>query len=251
MTGLLSYVPGDTLLHRLDARTKLILSILICAASVAARGFAMLLAIVALDILMGVLAGQTKQTLVLFKGLVKVSLFVVILQVLFVRRGTPVFTLGIAITDEGLFSAGLVGLRLIGATMPLATLLSLTRMSDLTAAMVAKWHVPYKYAFAVTSAIRFVPTFMLDMRDIMEAQTARGVEMDTKNPMKKLALVLPLCAPLLISSVKRIDSVALAAEMRGFNLRPRDAGAEEVKMGAADYCILALGALLLVASIAA
>lgn len=250
MTGLLSYVPGDTLLHRLDARTKLILPILICAASVAARGYAMLLAVVALDILMGVLAGQTKQTLALFKGLVKVSLFVVVLQVLFVRRGTPVFTFGIAITDQGLFSAGQVGLRLIGATMPLATLLSLTRMSDLTAAMVAKWHVPYKYAFAVTSAIRFVPTFMLDMRDIMEAQTARGVEMDTKNPMKKLALVLPLCAPLLISSVKRIDSVALAAEMRGFNLRPRDAGAEDMRMGPADYGALALGALLLAAAIA-
>ena len=249
MTGLLSYVPGDTLLHRLDARTKLILPILICAASVAARDFAMLLAVVVLDILMGVLAGQAKQTLALFKGLVKVSLFVVVLQVLFVRRGTPVFTLGITITDEGLISAGQVGLRLIGATMPLATLLSLTRMSDLATVLVAKWHVPYKYAFAVTSAIRFVPTFMLDMRDIMEAQTARGVEMDTKNPVKKLALVLPLCAPLLISSVKRIDSVALAAEMRGFNLRPRDAGAEGMRLGLADFCALALGMLLVAAAI--
>jgi energy-coupling factor transport system permease protein len=249
MTGLLSYVPGDTLLHRLDARTKLILPILICAASVAARDFVMLLAVVVLDILMGVLAGQAKQTLALFKGLVKVSFFVVVLQVLFVRRGTPVFTLGITITDEGLISAGQVGLRLIGATMPLATLLSLTRMSDLTTVLVAKWHVPYKYAFAVTSAIRFVPAFMLDMRDIMEAQTARGVEMDTKNPVKKLALVLPLCAPLLISSVKRIDSVALAAEMRGFNLRPRDAGAEGMRLGLADFCALALGALLVAAAI--
>ena len=133
--------------------------------------------------------------------------------------------------------------------MPLATLLALTRMSDLTGALVAKARVPYKYAFAVTSAIRFVPTFMLEMRDIMEAQTARGVEMDTKNPLRKLALVLPLCAPLLISSVKRIDSVALAAEMRGFNLRPRDAGAEGMRMAAADWTALALGAFLFAVAI--
>lgn len=251
MTGLLSYVPGDSVLHRLDARTKLILPIMICVASVAARDFVMLSAILALDILLGVLAGQTVRTLALFKGLVKVSLFVVILQILFVRRGTPVFSFGITVTDEGLISAGQVALRLIGATMPLATLLTLTRMSDLTSALVAKAHVPFKYAFAVTSAIRFVPTFMLDMRDIMEAQTARGIEMDTKNPFKKIALVLPLCAPLLISSVKRIDSVALAAEMRGFNLRPRDAGGETMKMRAADWAALALGALLIAAAFVA
>jgi energy-coupling factor transport system permease protein len=251
MTGLLNYVPGDTILHRLDARTKLILPILICVASVAAKGFPMLLAILAVDLLLGTSAGQLRQTLQLLKTLVKVSVFIFVLQVLFVRRGTPVFTLGISITDEGLTSAAKVVLRLIGATMPLATLLTLTRMSDLTTAMVAKWRVPYKYAFAVTSAIRFVPTFMLDMGDIMEAQTARGVEMDTKNPFKKLALVLPLCAPLLISSVKRIDSVALAAEMRGFNLRPKGAGGEGMKMGVSDFSALALGALLIAAALVA
>ena len=249
MTGLLSYAPGNTILHRLDARTKLLLPVLICAACVAAESFAMLLLLLFADLLLGVLAGHTRRTLALFKGLCKVSLLVVILQILFVRRGTPVFTLGIPITDEGLISAGQVALRLIGATMPLATLLALTRMSDLTGALVAKARVPYKYAFAVTSAIRFVPTFMLEMRDIMEAQTARGIEMDTKNPLKKLALVLPLCAPLLISSVKRIDSVALAGEMRGFNLRPRDAGAEGMRMAAADWTALALGAFLFAVAI--
>ena len=239
MTGLLSYTPGDSALHRLDARTKLILPILIAAACFAARSYGMLVAIVALNVLLGALGGLTKKTLGLLKGLLKVSVFIFVLQV---------FTLGISITDVGLDTAAKVVLRLIGATMPLATLLTLTRMSDLTTAMVAKWRVPYKYAFAVTSAIRFVPTFMLDMRDIMEAQTARGIEMDTRNLFKKLALVLPLCVPLLISSVKRIDSVALAAEMRGFNLRPKDAGGETMKMRAADWAALALGALLIVAA---
>ncbi len=251
MTGLLNYVPGASLVHRLDARTKLILPVTIAIACFAAHGYAMLFAIVAVDVLLGVLGGLTRQTLNLLKGLLKVSAFIFILQVLFIRRGTPVFTIGIAVTDVGLDTAVKVVLRLIGATMPLATLLSLTKMSDLTTAMVSKWHVPYKYAFAVTSAIRFVPGFMRDMQDIMEAQTARGVEMDTKNPLKKLALVLPLCAPLLITSVKRIDSVALAAEMRGFNLRPRDAGGEGMKMSATDFAVLACGALLIAAAFVA
>lgn len=49
------------------------------------------------------------------------------------------------------------------------------------------------------------------MNAIMEAQTARGVEYDTKNPVKKLKLMLPLCVPLLISSVGKTDATALAA----------------------------------------
>lgn len=57
---------------------------------------------------------------------------------------------------------------------------------------------------------------------IMEAQTARGVAFDTKNPFKKLGLILPLCMPLLISSVGRIHDTAAAAEMRGFTLRTRE-----------------------------
>lgn len=244
MTGLLTYVPGDTPLHRLDARTKLILPILICAACFAAGRFPVLIGLIAIDLLLGALGGLIRQTLRLLKGLAKFSAFIFLLQILFIRAGTPVFTLGIPITDVGLVTAAKVVLRLMGATMPLATMLALTKMSDLTCAMVAKGHVPYRYAFAVTSAIRFVPAFADDMRDIMEAQTARGVRMDTKNPIKKVALVLPLCAPLLISSVKRIDSIALAAEMRGFNLRPRDAGAEALNMRAADYFALAVGAAL-------
>ena len=55
----------------------------------------------------------------------------------------------------------------------------------------------------------------------MEAQTARGVEYDTKNPIKKLKLMLPLCVQLLISSVGKTDATALAAEQRGFYLRTR------------------------------
>lgn len=248
MTGLLTYVPGDTALHHLDARTKLILPILICAACFATDRVSLLLAILLFDLALGALGGLARQTLCMLKGLLKLSAFIFLLQVLFVRGGTRVFTVGIAITDLGLLTGVKVVLRLIGATMPLATMLTLTKMSDLTCAMVAKWRVPYKYAFAVTSAIRFVPAFADDMRDIMEAQTARGVEMDTRNPFKKIALVLPLCVPLLISSVKRIDSVALAVELRGFNLRPSDAGGESMRMRAADYLALLAGAALVAAA---
>ena len=58
-----------------------------------------------------------------------------------------------------------------------------------------KLHIPYRYAFTFSTALRFVPVFSQEMNAIMEAQTARGVEYDTRNPFKKLKLMLPLCVP--------------------------------------------------------
>ena len=92
-------------------------------------------------------------------------------------------------------------------------------MNDITNAVVKVLHVPYKYAFTFTSTIHFIPMFMNDMKGIMEAQTARGVEFDAGGIVRKVRLMVPLCVPLLVSSVRKTNSAAIAAEVRGFNLR--------------------------------
>ena len=93
---------------------------------------------------------------------------------------------------------------------------------------------PYRYAFTVSTAIRFVPLFAGEMSGIMEAQKARGVEFDTQNPIRKMGLVLPLCVPLLVGCVRRIDSTAIAAELRGFSLRGRKDGFKDYPFSARD-----------------
>ena len=159
----------------------------------------------------------------MLKGLLKLSVFLFVLQLLLVRTGAPLLSLPpLLVTDRGVMTGLRLVLRLIGATMPLALLLSVTQMSDLSGVLVQRLHVPYKYAFTLTTAIRFIPVFADSLSGIMEAQTARGVAFDTKNPFKKLGLILPLCMPLLISSVGRIHDTAAAAEMRGFTLRTRE-----------------------------
>lgn len=164
-----------------------------------------------------------RKTLSLLAGLVKICAFLFVLQVLFVRSGAPVV---LFVTDEGLRVAGLVVLRLIDATMPLALMLSLTRMNDLTNALVKCAHLPYRYAFTLTTALKFIPVFASEMRSIMDAQMARGVEFDTRNPVRKVQLMLPLCVPLLVTSVQRSGQSALAAESRGFYLRTRASGSK-------------------------
>ena len=87
------------------------------------------------------------------------------------------------------------------------------------------------------STVRFIPLFMNDMAGIMEAQTARGVEFDG-SLVKRLRLMVPLCVPLLVSSVRKTNSAAIAAEVRGFNLRTSRSGFKEYPFTALDGAVM-------------
>ncbi len=246
MSGFLDYVPGDSILHRLDPRTKLLLAFLICIACFTCESLLLLAALVLFSLVLGAVGHVFSLALRLFRGLLKFSIFLFLLQLLFIRQGQVLVALPLhlRITDQGLFRAAQVVLRLIGATLPLALMISLTQLSELSGVLVSRCHIPYKYAFAVTSAIRFIPSFTNQMHDIMEAQTARGVDLDTKNFFKKLGLLVPLCVPLLISSVQGIDATAIATELRGFHLRGPDSAYKITRFHLRDVLALLLGAVL-------
>ena len=246
MTELFQYVPGNSPLHRMNPITKLVLTLCVCIAAFLTDNLFVLLFLLLFDLMIGVVAGVPRKALLIFRGLVKVSLFLFVLQALFVRRGNRLFWI---ITDEGLLTAAAVVLRLIVVCLPLTLVLSVTQVSDISGAMVKILHVPYAYAFTFTTAIRFIPQFMEEMSGIMEAQTARGVEFDTKNVFKKLGLLLPLCAPLLISSVRKTGETATAAEVRGFALRKPDSGYKDYRFGMVDLAGFLISAALIAAAV--
>jgi energy-coupling factor transport system permease protein len=196
------------------------------------------------------MANITKKAVSLLSTLLKIGIVLFLLQIFFIRTGNIILKLPLTlyITDIGLKFSILLVLRLIGATMPLVLMLTVTRMSDLTNVFVQKLHIPFKYTFAFITALRFIPIFENEMNGIIEAQTARGVEFDTKNPIKKLKLVLPLCVPLLISSVKRIEGGAISAELRGFNVRQKNSGYKKYYFKVIDYSIMLMSVIVLVVS---
>ena len=131
-------------------------------------------------------------------------------------------------------------MRLIACAIPLFLVLYITKLGDIANTCCKVLHVPYKYAFTFTSAVHFIPVFMNDMMGIMEAQTARGVEFDSGSIVKKLQLMVPLCVPLLVSSVRKINSAAIAAEVRGFNLRTPASGYKEYPFSGKDVLAMVL-----------
>ncbi|MCR4630446.1 MAG: energy-coupling factor transporter transmembrane protein EcfT [Treponema sp.] len=246
MKGFLDFLPGHSLLHKLHPLAKLFIAIAICASAFVSSSYIFLGFLILLNLLLGLSGdagtpkGQEKpgvfnRTCGLLKGLLKVSLFLFVLQVLLIRGGNAVITLGnFSLTDKGLNNGALLVLRLIAATLPLSIMITVTNLSDLSNVLVNNLHMPYKYAYTFTTAIRFIPVFGNEMNNIMEAQISRGVDFETKNPFKKIALVLPLCVPLLLSSVRKIDSTAIATELRGFHLRKAGCASKVYKFTAKD-----------------
>lgn len=240
--NLLNYVPGNSFLHRLNPITKLAAAFLYGLACILCGSVIMEIVLIILMLLISASAGIGKRALSLTKKLLILGLFMFLLQLFFVRSGEPLVIIGsfCLITTGGLTSAFLLSFRVIATMLPLMLLFAITPMNDLCNALVKQAHVPYRYAFIVTTAFRFVPLFTTEFHDIQDAQKARGVDFDTKNIIRKIQLIAPLCVPLLVSSLKKVDSSAISAEMRGFNLRNRTSGYKEYPFAIRDGIVLAV-----------
>ena len=244
MVNVIDYVPGATVLHRLNPVAKLALASGIIIATFLAASYPALVGLLVITLALGAYAGVFSRLASLLKVLLPLAAIMLVLQMIFVQGGERLVGF---VTSEGLVTGSKACLRLLGVALPLVLVLTVTKLTDLANACVEILHVPYRYAFAFTTALRFVPVFGQEMNAIMEAQTARGVEYDTKNPNKKLQLMLPLCIPLLISSVGKTDATALAAEQRGFYLRTRESSYKRYHLQALDFAAIAVAAALIVA----
>ena len=244
MVNVIDYVPGATVLHRLNPVAKLALASGILLATGLAAASPALVGLLVITLALGAYAGVFSRLASLLKVLLPLAAIMLVLQMIFVQGGERLVGF---VTSEGLVTGSKACLRLLGVALPLVLVLTVTKLTDLANACVEILHVPYRYAFAFTTALRFVPLFGQEMNAIMEAQTARGVEYDTKNPIKKLQLMLPLCIPLLISSVDKTDATALAAEQRGFYLRTRESSYKRYPLQALDFAAIAVAVALIVA----
>ncbi len=234
--NLLNYVSGDSFLHRLNPVTKLLSAFMYGIAAIICNNVIAEILFIVLMILISGAAGIARRALFLTRNLFFLGLLMFVIQLFFVRTGEPVCVIGgfVLFTMGGLKSALLLSFRVIAAMLPLMLLFAVTRMNDLCNALVKRVHLPYKYAFIVTTAFRFVPIFATEFHDIQDAQKSRGVDFDTKNIFRKLRLIAPLCVPLLISSLKKVDVSAMSAEMRGFELRGYKSGYKEYPFGIGD-----------------
>ena len=249
MNGFLEYVPGTSFLHNMNPVAKLVASFVIVVACFVTSSFVVLGAILVLDVVLAASCNMMKQALGLARAVALFSLLLAVLALLFTPQGAVLVALPWGyVGTESVLNAVRIVLRLVACAVPLFLTFYVTKLTDMANALVKVAHLPYKYAFTFTSTVHFIPVFMNDMNGIMEAQTARGVEFDGSF-LKRIRLMMPLCVPLLVSSVRKTNSAAIAAEVRGFNLRTRESGYKEYPFSAVDVAALAVSVLLVAAGI--
>lgn len=249
MAKFLEYVPGASFLHLMNPSVKLICAVILAIACFCTTNLVLLAVLFAAALAMAGTCHMMRETLGLCKGVLAFSVILAVVILLTTPRGAQLVPLPWGFIGTGSLLAALtVIIRLMTASIPLFLVFYVTKMSDITNSAVKQLHVPYKYAFTFTSTVHFIPVFMNDMAGIMEAQTARGVEFDG-SLVKKVRLMVPLCVPLLVSSVRKTNSAAIAAEVRGFNLRTRNSGFKEYPLAARDYIALAVSVAILVVAI--
>lgn len=216
------YYPVDSVLHRLDPRTKLFgTMVYIISLFIADNLWAYLAAA-------GFLVAAVKLSKVPVKFMVrglKSILFLLLLSVslnLFLTPGTPIFKIGfLQMTWEGLEFAALMALRLIFLVLGSTILTLTTTPNQLTDGLekslgfLRKFGVPvHEVAMMMSIALRFIPILIEETDKIMKAQMARGADFESGNLIQKAKAMVPLLVPLFISAFRRATDLAMAMEAR-------------------------------------
>ena len=241
-TKILTYNAGSTFLHKANPIAKLILAISVVVSAFIAQQFSVLVTIAVLILVAMAMAGILKTLFPLVRAMLILGVVMFFLQTIIAQGGNYMF---LWFTSRGISVAARASLRLFCFALPLVSVLSITKLNDLANAVVQYLHVPYCYVFTITTAVRFVPIFAYEMSQITEAQMARGVEFDTKNPFKKIKLMMPLIVPLLVLSVRKADCCALAAEERGFYLRTRKSSYKKYTFGWRGLVLIVISAIMI------
>ena len=247
MKAVLQYVPGNSFFHTLHPITKVIWAVLTGVLCFICQNVLFLAAISIINVIIFLTGGIVREGRPVLKLFGVISALLLFFTVFFNREGALLFSYGIIrITDAGVLQGLVMVFRMLGALLPISIMIMLTPANDLAAAFVRYFHVPYKYAFAVTATLRFIPTLTGEMQQIMQAQAARGCELDKGGPIKRFGRVIPLTVPLLSSSVKKTEQMAISLEVRGFGAGRRSSY-RKTHFGARDIVLFtALAALYIV-----
>ena len=219
------YIPGNSIVHRLDPRSKLVAMILLILIVFWANNP---ITNLILFVATGIFVALSEVPLSFFiKGLRSMFFliaFTTLFQLFFISGGDVWFEVGfIKITSHGIEQAGIIFCRFV-LIIFFSTLLTLTTMPLSLATAVEsllgplkRFKVPvHEIGLMLSMSLRFVPTLMDDTIRIMNAQKARGVDFGEGNIIQKVKAMIPILIPLFATSLKRADSLATAMEARGY-----------------------------------
>ena len=217
------YFPGDSAIHRMDPRMKLILTIVyIVGVFMVSNLPGYLLALAFLYLVVRISGIKFSYLVKGVKPLRFIILFTFVLNLFFVQGETPIFSLGFfTLTKEALNNAIFFALRLVFLVMGTSVLTLTTSPVQLTDGLerlmhpLQRFHFPaHELAMMMTIALRFIPTLLEETDKIQKAQMARGADFESGNLITRAKAMIPLLVPLFVSAFRRANELAMAMEAR-------------------------------------
>jgi len=252
------FFPGDSFLHKMDPRMKLIMTFALIIVVFVAQGFVALGLILAFVAMTTLVSGIKPKFLVRgLKPVLFIVVFTFVLNVFFQHGGNVIFQLAfLKITDDGLRMAFFLAARLILLVICSQILTLTTSPIALTDGLetlmrpLKKIRFPaHEIAMMMSIALRFIPTLMDEANKIMKAQTARGADFESGNLIQKARAMVPLLVPLFVGSFRRAEDLAMAMEARCYHGGAGRTRMRQLKYGYRDWVALAVMAVLLAAVI--
>ena len=223
------FFPGNSIIHRLDSRFKIVLDIAYVVMLFMAGNYCSLISAGLFMLIIYMLSGISfKLIFKSLKPIMPIILFTCILNLFFIHgEGDPLVKLGfITIYAEGINTSVFTY-----TTSPIA----LTDAIERLLSPLKKLHFPvHELAMMMTIALRFIPTLIEETDKIMSAQKARGASLDTGGLVKKAKALIPVLIPLFVSAFKRANELALAMECRCYRGGEGRTRMKQLKFGARD-----------------
>ena len=252
------YFPGDTVIHRLDPRTKILVMIAYIAITFCVQnfwGYLVLAAFIAVSVALSKIP-----PVFVIKGLKPIMLFIVITGLfnLFLTGGDVIWQAGaLKITREGVRFAAFMVLRLTFLILGTSLLTLTTAPISLTDGMYrllkpfSKIGLPaHQLSMMMSIALRFIPTLMEETDKIMKAQAARGADFENGSLIQRAKAMIPILVPLFISAFRRADDLATAMECRCYSGGNGRTSLHELRLKRRD-ALAALSAVIMLAAVIA
>jgi energy-coupling factor transport system permease protein len=249
------YFPGDSPIHRLDPRMKVIITLAFIVFIFVAtnfEGLALMLLLMAIVLLLsGVPLNQYLKSL---KAVLFIVAFTFVLN-LFYGGGTTMWSWRfMRITDGGISNAVFVAVRILSLILFSSVLTFTTSPTQLTDALerlmkpLKVLHVGvHEIAMMMTIALRFVPTLLEETDKIMNAQKARGADLESGGLLQRIKSLIPILIPLFVSSFRRAYDLAMAMECRCYHGGEGRTKMKQLHMTGLDAAAAACSALFCIA----
>lgn len=243
------YIPVDSYMHRLDPRAKLIALILMIAAVFIPKSWwAFLLIAVSVTIALILAKIGIRMIAQSFKPMIVMMIFLFVINILTVRTGEVLFTVGgYAIYHDAVFNTLFVISRLLLMIAITTLLTATTKPLDLTLGI--EWLLKpleilrfptHEIAMMVSIALRFIPTIIEETIRIMNAQKSRGVDFENGSLSQKISSILSLIVPLFSVAFERAYELADAMEARGYVPGAKRTRYHVLKFRLSDFVFLIL-----------